>query len=365
MEKNWVSSVLSCVPDTVDARTRRAIMARVRADTVALYADSPGETRFAGMKILVVDDDNRNSFAMTALLEKAEAVVVTANNGLLALLMLERNPDIDVILMDIMMPSMDGYTTIRAIRSIDRFRFLPIIAISAKVLTGERERCIDAGADDYVPKPVTVVSFFETLTRWAPAALHANRGLASPLPKKKASAPSPTAAERPPGSLVGATVSTLTLEGTFAGLRVLAVDDDFRNLFAIAALLEKCDAVVVTADSGPDALAALERHHDIGLVLMDIMMPGMDGYATIRAIRSVDRLLSLPIIAVTAKVVRGERERCIDAGANDYVLKPVDVVPFLATLSRWVRIVTATSRVSAPTPDCGRGSRPQHAASKP
>ena len=106
------------------------------------------------------------------------------------------------------------------------------------------------------------------------------------------------------------------------------VDDDARNIFAMTALLERRHADVVVAESGAEALAILERTPDIDIVLMDIMMPVMDGYEAMRAIRAIDRLASLPIIAVTAKVETGERERCIDAGPNDYVPKPVDVDVF-------------------------------------
>jgi signal transduction histidine kinase/ActR/RegA family two-component response regulator len=125
-------------------------------------------------------------------------------------------------------------------------------------------------------------------------------------------------------------------EATFGGLKVLVVDDDFRNIFAMTALLERGRADVTVAESGPDALAALERIGDIDLVLMDIMMPGMDGYATIRAIRAIDRFQALPIIAVTGKVVAGERQRCLDAGANDYVPKPVDTVELLTAIGPWL-----------------------------
>ncbi len=121
------------------------------------------------------------------------------------------------------------------------------------------------------------------------------------------------------------------------GVKVLVVDDDFRNVFALTALLERCHATVSAAESGPDAIAILERVPDIDLVLMDIMMPVMDGYAVMRAIREVDRLASLPIIAVTAKAVPGERERCIEAGATDYVPKPVGTAELLTAIGPWLR----------------------------
>jgi CheY-like chemotaxis protein len=125
-------------------------------------------------------------------------------------------------------------------------------------------------------------------------------------------------------------------EKPFAELNVLVVDDDFRNIFAMTALLERGGAGVTVAENGPEAIAALDLVPDIDLVLMDIMMPGMDGYATIRAIRGDDRFQALPILAVTGKVVSGERQRCLDAGANDYVPKPVDTVELLTAIGPWL-----------------------------
>jgi signal transduction histidine kinase/HAMP domain-containing protein/ActR/RegA family two-component response regulator len=123
---------------------------------------------FAGTKVLVVDDDFRNVFAMTALLERGHAEVSAAENGLDAITILENTPDIDLVLMDIMMPEMDGYAAIRAIRALDTFNALPIIAVTGKVVAGERERCMDAGANDYVPKPVNTIELLAAIGPWLP-----------------------------------------------------------------------------------------------------------------------------------------------------------------------------------------------------
>jgi signal transduction histidine kinase/HAMP domain-containing protein/ActR/RegA family two-component response regulator len=125
-------------------------------------------------------------------------------------------------------------------------------------------------------------------------------------------------------------------ESAFRGARVLVVDDDFRNVFAMKALLERGDAVVTFAESGADAVDMLRDGSDVDLVLMDIMMPGMDGYATIRAIRKLERCKELPILAVTGKVMGGERQRCLDAGANDYVPKPVDTEELVTAIGPWL-----------------------------
>jgi len=121
---------------------------------------------------------------------------------------------------------------------------------------------------------------------------------------------------------------------------VLVVDDDFRNIFALSALLERGHAAVTVAESGQDAIAILQQMPDIDIMLMDIMMPGMDGYATMRAIRSCSGIETIPIVAVTGKVMAGERERCLEAGANDYIPKPVDTEELLAALLPWLPVVT-------------------------
>ena len=119
-------------------------------------------------------------------------------------------------------------------------------------------------------------------------------------------------------------------------MKILVVDDDFRNIFALSALLERGDADVTVAESGSEALAELRRGADFDVVLMDIMMPIMDGYETIRAIRAMDHFRTLPIIAVTGKVMDGERQRCIDAGADDYIPKPIDTADLLTALRPWL-----------------------------
>jgi CheY-like chemotaxis protein len=122
-----------------------------------------------------------------------------------------------------------------------------------------------------------------------------------------------------------------------AGKKVLIVDDDMRNIFALSAVLEEHDMVVLSADNGRDAIELLEGNPTIDVVLMDIMMPEMDGMETMRAIRKIPRLKNLPIVAVTAKAMKGDREKCIEAGAWDYLAKPVDTTQMLAVLRAWLR----------------------------
>jgi CheY-like chemotaxis protein len=124
------------------------------------------ETVLKGKKILIVDDDIRNIFAMTSLLERYEMQILSAETGKKALEQLQTGADIDAVLMDIMMPDMDGYDTMRAIRKFAKFRTLPVIALTAKAMKGDREKCISAGASDYIAKPVDSTELLSMLRLW-------------------------------------------------------------------------------------------------------------------------------------------------------------------------------------------------------
>ena len=120
------------------------------------------------------------------------------------------------------------------------------------------------------------------------------------------------------------------------GRKVLVADDDARNIFALASLLENQEMEVITATSGRMAIDLVARTPDLSIVLMDIMMPDMDGYDTIRKIREDPRFRTLPILALTAKAMKGDREKCLDAGASDYISKPVDTKRLLLLMRMWL-----------------------------
>ncbi len=123
-----------------------------------------------------------------------------------------------------------------------------------------------------------------------------------------------------------------------AGKKVLIVDDDIRNIFALTSILERYDMVTVSAETGRDAINLLQAVEDVDIVLMDIMMPEMDGLDTTRAIRQISKFRDLPIVAVTAKAMKGDREKCIEAGAWDYLSKPVDPEQMLGVLRAWLTV---------------------------
>jgi CheY-like chemotaxis protein len=152
---NDVVLLLHRSEDSLSSRHQQ-ILAQVRETDLAL----------AGRKVLVVDDDLRNIFALTSVLEQSEMMVLHAENGKSGIAMLQQNPDIDLVLMDIMMPEMDGYETTRAIRQLPHFRSTPIIALTAKAMKGDREKCLAAGASDYVTKPVDLNYLFSVMRVW-------------------------------------------------------------------------------------------------------------------------------------------------------------------------------------------------------
>jgi CheY-like chemotaxis protein len=122
-----------------------------------------------------------------------------------------------------------------------------------------------------------------------------------------------------------------------AGRKVLIVDDDMRNIFALSTVLEDYDMKILTADNGRDAIRIVKEEPDVDVVLMDSMMPEMDGLETMREIRKLANCKDLPIIAVTAKAMKGDRQRCLEAGAWDYLSKPVETQQLLATLRAWLK----------------------------
>lgn len=137
-------------------------------------------------------------------------------------------------------------------------------------------------------------------------------------------------------------------DGALQGKKVLVVDDDVRNIFALTSLLEDHHLQVVHAENGRAGIEVLQKTPNIDLVLMDIMMPGMDGYETIRAIRQLTSFRSVPIIALTAKAMKGDRAKCIDAGASDYITKPVDLDQLFSVLRVWISYGREMTQVAVP-----------------
>ena len=230
-----------------------------------------------GVRFLVVDDDARNLFAMGTLLEHCGADVTVVDSGAAAMAALDEASGFDIVLMDIMMPVMDGYRPIRAIRRLERFRSLTVIAVTGKVMAGERSAAWTPGRTTTCPSPWTSPS----------CSPHCDPGCRSPVQRQRPRLGRPVASSR--AILVDADSRAPFSIGDrrWTGCSILVVDDDFRNIFAMTAILERGNAIVTAAESGADAIAALGLTPEIDIVLMDIMMPVMDGYDTIRAIRQM------------------------------------------------------------------------------
>jgi diguanylate cyclase (GGDEF)-like protein/PAS domain S-box-containing protein len=261
----------------------------------------PADTAFAGMKILVVDDDSRSVLALSALLKRAGLDVISAEGGEEALALLEQTPDVDLVLVDMMMPGMDGYATMRAMRELPSRGATPLIAVTARVGPGERQRCIDAGASGYISKPVDTSQFRHNLGTWL-------RG-AAPLAQQAVDVPDKPAAA------------------------ILVVDDNAVKRLALRAMLAPLGHAIIEVDSGSAALRALSQQ-TFALILMDVRMPIMDGFETAKLCRQQSRGEPTPIIFITA--MGGDETEMASAyasGAVDFVFTPVlpDVLRAKAT----------------------------------
>ncbi|HEU4842985.1 MAG TPA: response regulator [Burkholderiaceae bacterium] len=191
---------------------------------------------------------------------------------------------------------------------------LPVVLHSARELDPEQQRSLRQHADSIVLRGERSA---ERLADEVSLCLHA-------LARRQAVA----------GAGRGA---VLPADAPFEGRKMLIVDDDMRNVFSLTSLLSDKGAVVVEAENGREALRRLEQHPDVCVVLMDIMMPEMDGYETMRAIRALAQYRTLPLIAMTAKAMQGDSEKCMAAGASDYIAKPLDTVKLLSLLRVWTQ----------------------------
>jgi CheY-like chemotaxis protein len=223
-----------------------------------------------------------------------------------------REESIDCVVLDLMLPDMSGFELIEKIRS--EIPDLPIIVYTAKDLSQDEERRLNHIAQTTIVKDVrSPERLFDQTALW----LHRD---AATLPEDKREI---LRRLHDPDAIL-------------ADKKVLIVDDDIRNIFAMTSMLERYKMSVQSAETGKTALELLEAQPDTDLVLMDIMLPEMDGYETMQAIRKMYGFEQLPIIALTAKAMKGDREKCIAAGASDYIAKPVDTQRLLTLLRDWL-----------------------------
>ena len=245
----------------------------------------------------------------------------------------------DCLIVDLKLPDGDGVDLLKKIRAIDAYAATPVIVFTAEDLLPEREFEVSKYADRVILKSNQAMERLLDATQLFLDAVSNPDSTRNDESASDAAQPSPTVAPEP------ITPLRTYLEGQdalLAGCHVLLVDDDVRNIYSTSAVLEDADMEVTPAMSGAEALDKLASDAGIRLVLMDIMMPEMDGYETMRRIRQMPGMQALPIIALTAKAMQEDRQLCIDAGANDYLTKPVDVELLKRMMATWL-VETATT----------------------
>ena len=264
-------------------------------------------------RLLVVEDDEVQRKSIVELIGNGDVVTTSVGSGEEALTTLAQEP-YDCIVLDLKLPGMSGVELMKAVRDRPAYRRLPIIVYTGKDLTREEEMELQMLSESIIIKDVRSPERLLDETALFLHRVEANL----PDPKRQ--------------MLRRLTESDPAL----ARKRVLLVDDDARNLFAITTILEQHEMQVVYAENGQQALDKLASHADIQIVLMDIMMPEMDGYEAMRRIRAQPQFARLPIIALTAKAMKGDREKCIEAGASDYITKPIDATQLVSLLRVWL-----------------------------
>ena len=263
--------------------------------------------------LLLVEDNAAQRKAIVELIGNGDVKTTAVATGKEALAALD-SEHFDCMVVDLGLKGMSGFSLIERTKEQPALKDLPIIVYTGKELTRKEEMRLRKLAEAVVIKGA---SSPERLLAETSLFLHR---VEANLPETK----------RKKIRKLHETDAALT------GRKVLIVDDDVRNIFAVTSILEQRGLDVVRAESGKSGIAQLKKDEEIDLVLMDIMMPEMDGFETIRAIRELKKFQRLPIIALTAKAMKGDREKCIEAGASDYIAKPVDVEQLLSLLRVWL-----------------------------
>ena len=265
-------------------------------------------------RLLVVEDNDIERQSIVELLDHDDIEITTVASGEDALQALLDRP-FDCCVLDLRLPDMTGFELLDHIRDEQSLRDIPIVVFTGKELSAEEESRLRTAAKSIVLKDVQSPERLLDET-----ALFLHRVVAD-LPENKR-----RMIERLHGS-----------NEVLRGRKVLIVDDDARNIFALSIVLENREMEVISATNGRQAIEIIQNTPDLAMVLMDIMMPEMDGYQTMREIRRQPEFQRLPILALTAKAMKGDREKCLEAGASDYIAKPVDTGELLSLLRVWLQ----------------------------
>ncbi|MDZ4815356.1 MAG: HAMP domain-containing protein [Verrucomicrobiota bacterium] len=264
-------------------------------------------------RLLVIEDEEIQRKNIVDLVGNNDVVTWEAWSGAHALELLGQEK-FDCIVLDLVLPDMPGVQLIEEIKKNPAHERIPVIVYTAKSPSPEEEARLIVMAQSIIVKDVrSPERLFDQTALW----LHRN---SATLPEEKRQILS----------------KLYQNDGVLNGKKVLLVDDDIRNVFAMTSLLERFGMDVATAETGFQALDVLKDRMDIEVVLMDIMLPEMDGYETMKHIREMETYKSVPIVALTAKAMKGDREKCLHAGASDYISKPVDTDRLLSVLKMWL-----------------------------
>jgi CheY-like chemotaxis protein/signal transduction histidine kinase len=283
-----------------------------------LFADIMLQSGTKFTQILLVEDHKAQSQALKDMMQGQGITVDQAFDGESAFRMLHEN-EYQCVILDLNLPDISGLDLLDKIKEVDRFAALPVIVNTAMELDKTSVNRLMQYANAMVVKTNKsadrlideVNLFLNKISETAGSAQQAS----APISKAKAQSKG---------------------KGAIKGKKVLIVDDDMRNIFALSSALQSYDLIVEIANDGEEAIAKLEEVSDIDIVLMDIMMPKMDGYEATRYIRKQNKWAKLPVIALTAKAMKDDREKCIAAGANDYITKPVDMDRLISLMQLWL-----------------------------
>ncbi|MBF0381587.1 MAG: response regulator [Magnetococcales bacterium] len=264
-------------------------------------------------RLLLVEDDPIQIKSLQELIGNGDVETVVAKTGVEAQSLMSKG-DYDCIVLDMSLPDMSGIELLESLRNNEDDYSIPIVVYTGKDLEPQERMALDSYANSIIIKDARSP---ERLLDDTALFLH------------RVESDLPPAQQR--------TIRMLhNPELTFTGRKVLLVDDDMRNTFSLSAALQEKKMEVLTADNGVKALEVLDAQPDVAIVLMDIMMPEMDGYEATRRIRDQGRFANLPIIALTAKAMKGDRALCIEAGTNDYLTKPVNTEKLFSMMRVWL-----------------------------
>ncbi len=264
-------------------------------------------------QLLVVEDNEKQRAAIIDLIGNGDVHVTAVSSAEEARVKLSEQ-EFHCMVLDLSLPKESGLSLIKYIKKNPKLTNLPIIIYTGRELSAEEETTLNAVAETIIVKNVKSP---ERLLDETALFLHR---VESKLPESKRQMLQQVHENDP----------------QLSGRTVLIVDDDVRNIFTLTSVFEAHDTVTLHAESGKQALEKLKQHPEIEIVLMDIMMPEMDGYETMQLIRKNKKFKSLPIIAVTAKAMMEDRQKCLDAGASDYIVKPVDTEQLLSLVRVWL-----------------------------